>query len=275
MHRGLVKVNSWREYAWLRAGFSTRGGGGSTAYSSDGVGEQNLGWTAEDRPENVMENRRQFLGIVAESKEDELITVRQVHGAVVWVVERGKHALVTDEGKAILDGDGLLTREAGLMLGIQTADCVPVLIADTRVRVVAALHAGWRGTLAGIAGAAVGRMVEEFGSKPGDLIAAIGPAIGPCCFEVGAEVREAFLGRSRRAENLFTKEAEGKFQMDLWEANRRQLIEAGVGAAATTVVGECTVCSRVAGRRKYFSYRAERGRTGRMLSVIGLVEGQR
>jgi len=214
----------------------------------------------------------------------------------VRVVEKGAGALSTGEGKAVLRGDGLMTREQGLMLGVQTADCVPVLIADTKTRAVAAFHAGWRGTLARIVEQGVGRMRMEFGSRPKDLVAAIGPSIGLCCFAVGEEVRSEFESQFGYAEELFsevfdsdpvrekypmlflTARAPGhsnlgpQIHLDLWEANRRQLLDAGLKAKAIRVVGECSACSRLKnGRRKYFSHRAEHGFTGRMLSVIGVV----
>ena len=293
---GVVKVAGWEEFAWLRAGFSTRQGGGSGVYSAGEVGEQNLGWTAEDPAATVAENRRRFVGAVGGRTKFELVTVRQFHSGMVRVVERGAGALSTAEGKAVLRGDGLMTRELGLMLGVQTADCVPVLIADTRTQAVAAFHAGWRGTLARIVEQGVGRMRMEFGSRPKDLVAAIGPSIGACCFAVGEEVRSEFESQFSYADELFsevfdsdpvrekypmlflTARAPGhsnigtQIHLDLWEANRRQLLDAGLKAKAISVVGECSACARVKnGRRKYFSHRAEHGFTGRMLSVIGVV----
>jgi YfiH family protein len=205
--------------------------------------------------------------------------------------------LATAEGKAVLRGDGLMTCERGMLLGVQTADCVPVLIADTRMKVVAVFHAGWRGTLARIVERGVGTMRLEFGSRLKDLVAAVGPAIGPCCFAVGEEVRSEFESQFGYAAELFsevfdsdpvrqrfpmlflTARAPGhsdlgpQIHMDLWEANRRQLLDAGLKAKAISVVGECTACARLKnGRRKYFSHRAEHGYTGRMLSVIGVVK---
>jgi YfiH family protein len=206
----------------------------------------------------------------------------------------------TADGRAVLRGDALMTRQRGLLLGIQTADCVPVLIADTKTRAVAAFHAGWRGTLARIVERGVGTMRLEFGSQPKNLIAAIGPAVGACCYSVGEEVRHEFESQFAYAPELFsevydsdpvrdkypmlflTARAPGhsnigpQIHLDLHEANRRQLLDAGVSAKAITVVGECTACARLRdGRRKYFSHRAEHGFTGRMLSAIGVVHGTR
>jgi YfiH family protein len=293
---GLVKIAGWEEFGWLRAGFSTRHGGRSTIYSAGEVGEQNLGWTAEDDAGMVAANRRKFVSAVAGDTKPELVTVRQFHSGMVRLVERGAGPLATGEGKAVLRGDGLLTRECGLLLGVQTADCVPVLIADTRNRVVGAFHAGWRGTLARIVERAVGAMRVEFGSRPKDLVAAIGPSIGACCFAVGEEVQTEFESQFAYAPALLsevydsdpvrekypmlflTARAPGhsnigpQIHFDLWEANRRQLLDAGLREKAISVVGECSACARLKnGRRKYFSHRAEHGYTGRMLSVIGVV----
>ena len=130
---------------------------------------------------------------------------------------------------------------------------------------------GWRGTLARIVQHGVASMGEQYGSQPKDLVAAIGPCIGGCCFEVGSEVREAFVEGSADASALFAAHGTDKFRMDLVEANRKQLAEAGVRTGAIWVAGECTACTRNAGdQRKFFSYRGEHGVTGRMLSGVGV-----
>jgi YfiH family protein len=267
---GLVRVPGWEQHPWLRAAFSTRSGGATGAYGQPG--EQNLGWTAEDDPGVVAKNRRRFLSAATEITSAALVTIRQIHGAVIQTVPPCSDTpLSTPEGRAVLEGDGLMTQASGFFLGIQTADCVPVLLADTRTRAVAAFHAGWRGTLARIVEHGVARMLQEFGSRPEELIAAIGPAIRPCCFAVGEEVRSAFTAEFAYAAELFFERPH--MRMDLHEANRRQLLDAGVGDAAIQTIAECTACARLMnGRRKYFSHRAERGLTGRMLSVIGTVE---
>jgi YfiH family protein len=269
MEAGVERIVGWERFGWLCAGFSQRVGGGTSVYGA--VGEQNLGWTAEDDPAVVTANRRGLVEEVGAGPEFELVTVRQVHGAVVHPVKRGAGLLSTPAGRAVLQGDGLVTSEAGLMLGVQTADCVPVLIADTRTRAVGAFHAGWRGTVARIVEEGVATMAREFGSKPEEMIAAVGPSIGPCCFEVGEEVRAEFEHAFPYAQELLRQAEGAKPAVDLWEANRRQLLAAGLRPAAITVLKECTVCSRTPqGRRKYFSHRAERGITGRMLNIIGV-----
>jgi hypothetical protein len=277
-------------FPWLRAGFSTRPGGGSSAY---GRNEQNLGWTKDDPAETVAENRRRFVRAVVGKESPQLVTLRQFHSGMIRNLDLASGPLATPEGKAVLRGDGMFTGRAGLLLGIQTADCVPVLVADTRKRVVAAFHAGWRGTLARIVERGIGTLQLACGSRPKDLIAAIGPSIGSCCFAVGEEVRFEFESQFAYAPGLFsevydsdpvkdkypllflTARAPGhsnigpQIHLDLIEANRRQLLDAGVHAERIAVTGECTACTRLAnGRLKYFSHRGEHGFTGRMLSVI-------
>ena len=275
---GVVRVAEWERYGWLRHGFSTRAGGVSTVYSA-GSGELNLGWTKEDDPASVKENRSRFLWLVSGEKCGKsgmrMVNVRQVHGDLVRVIrtEDGvfEGRLESAEGKAVLEGDGLVTDVPGVLLGVGTADCVPVLVVDVEKRAVGAFHAGWRGTVAGIVGEGIEAMRREYGSRPEDLRAAVGPSIGACCYAVGEEVRTQFRERFGYADELF-REGAGLY-VDLWEANRRQLLDAGVSAARIEVVGECTACTREAdGRRRYFSHRAEAGRAGRMLNVIGVAD---
>jgi YfiH family protein len=144
-------------------------------------------------------------------------------------------------------------------------------VVDVEKRVVAAFHAGWRGTVARIVEHGVAKMAEEYGSRVGDIVAAVGPSIGPCCYAVGDEVRAEFGGQFGYADELFNH-ADGEMRLNLWEANRRQLVDAGVGEARITVVGECTACARdVDGTLRYFSHRGEKGVAGRMLNVVGVV----
>lgn len=204
-----------------------------------------------------------------------VVTLKQVHSAVIQTIreEDGvfERRLETEEGKAVLEGDGAVTNLPGVMLGVQTADCVPVLVADVSKRVVGAFHAGWRGTVARIVERGIEAMRQEYGSRPEDLVAAVGPSIGACCYAVGEEVRSGFEAQFAYAGELFKTVDDGQMHLDLWEANRRQLLDAGVAPEAITVIGECTACAVSAGERKYFSHRAEHGFTGRMMSVIGVI----
>lgn len=269
-----VQIPAWTAFPGLQHGFSVRNGGVSTVYGGNSL---NLGWTKEDDPARVVANRQRFLGACCGDSPEgaALVTVKQVHSATVWSVRErdgvreGK--LETPEGKAVLEGDGLMTDLPGVMLGVQTADCVPVLVADVKRRAVAAFHAGWRGTAARIVEHGIAKMQAEYGSRAEDLIAAVGPSIGACCYPVGDEVRSAFRAQFGYAEQLFRSGADGQGHLDLWEANRRQLLDSGVAEAKISVVGECTACARDEdGARRYFSYRAEHGVTGRMMSMVGI-----
>jgi polyphenol oxidase len=287
----LLKIPVWgkpgrQKTDWLWHGFSTRKGGLSQAYCVEGApGELNLGFMpAEDR-ETVTRNRRLLVEAVTGDRATPLITLRQIHSSVL-VVGTLRDACRESPWR----GDGLMTAEPGILLSVQTADCIPVLVADRKRRVVAAFHAGWRGTIKRIVESGVGRMRLEFGSRPEDLIAAIGPGVGACCYAVGDEVLSSFESQFTYAGELFhevndtdpvrtkypmlflTQRAPGhsnigpSLHVDLVEANRRQLLDAGLSPKSIQVTGGCTSCHR----ELFFSHRASQGRAGRMMSVIGI-----
>jgi YfiH family protein len=265
----LVQIPAWKRYPWLRHGFSTRSGGVSEVYGSKSL---NLGWTKDDDPALVAENRQRLMSAVAETASPQTappaITLRQVHSTITHVVQPGGGPYATPDDRALLEGDGLMTSLPDTLLAIQTADCVPVMVIDPKKRVVAVFHAGWRGTAAAIVEKGVAIMVEEFQSRPDDLIAAVGPSIGPCCYTVGEELHTAFGHNFSYAHELFDHD-----HLNLWEANRRQLLDSGIPSEQIAVVGECTGCIfEASGERKYFSHRIERGFTGRMMSVVGIAE---
>ena len=266
-------------------GFSTRMGGKTTVYKPEQqTGELNLGFTASDSRETVLANRSLFVSAI-DASNPSLITLRQIHSPIV---HRVSNAHAGEE--AVCEGDGMMTDEPGILLGIQTADCIPVLVADRKKRTIAAFHAGWRGTVKRIVEHGVGRMRLEFGSHPKDLVAAIGPGIAACCYAVGEEVQSEFESQFNYALDLFsevynsdpikekypmlflTARAPGhsnlgpSTHLNLFEANRRQLIDAGLSAEQIFVQGDCTSCRT----DRYFSHRAEHGFTGRSLSVIGV-----
>lgn len=281
----LVQVPDWSRYAWLQHGFSTRTGGVTRIYRpSQSAGELNLGFTSSDREKNVQENRRRFLQAVSGNPDATLITLKQIHSGLTWKITNPTDAAVLHQG------DGLMTDHPGILLGIQTADCIPVMIADTRRKAVAIFHAGWRGTLKRIVEGGIGRMRLEFRSRPEDLVAAIGPGIAQCCYSVGEEVRAEFTSQFAYAPELFcevydsdpvrekypllflTARAPGhspigpSLHLDLFEANRRQLLDAGLRPQSIHILGDCTSCQS----NRYFSHRAEHGFTGRMLSAIAI-----
>src|ERR1700761_836806 len=244
----VVRAPGWEQFGWLIHGFSTRTGGVTTVYRA---GDLNLGFTASDDRDLVAENRKRVVEAAAEGKPlTGLVTMRQIHSDQVKTVSKG------DLAAAQCEGDGLMTREPGVLLGIQTADCIPVLVADTRTRAVAAFHAGWRGTVSRIVEKGIDRMGQEFGSKPEDLIASIGPGIGSCCYTVGDEVRHKFGQEFSYAGELFQQTERG-MQLDLPEANRRQLIAAGLRDEAVFSTRLCTGCAT----ERFFSHRLEQGFT--------------
>ena len=254
----LVRVEAWEGLEGLRHGFTRRHGGASEAY---GPGELNLGFTVEDKAERVRANRAAVVEALGGSPGLSLALVRQIHSGRVRRVKAGEKML-GDDGRALYEGDGLISDAAGMLLGVQAADCVPVLAVDARLRVAGAFHAGWRGTVVRIVEQGIRAMQAEFGSRPEEMMVAIGPSIGACCYAVGGELMGQFAG------DLFEKRA-GKMYLDLWEANRRQALAAGVLAERITVMGECTSCSDADGERRYFSHRAEVGRTGRGMGLVG------
>jgi YfiH family protein len=183
---------------------------------------------------------------------------RQVHGAAVLDVERGGFAG---------HGDALLTGRPGLPLAISTADCLPIVLYEARRGRLAAVHAGWRGTAQGIAGAAVAAL-RAGGAAPADLVAAIGPSIGPCCYEVDAPVIERFAAAfPGQHEAWFIPKGPGRWRLDLWRANLDQLATAGMGPQQVDLLGLCTGCRP----DLLFSYRREKG-AGRLVAVAALPE---
>ena len=264
-------------------------GGVSRAYCAENArGELNLGFTAEDDREAVAENRRLLAEAIGGDAETAIVPLRQIHSNLVV------RATAADaDRKTPRKADGLVTDEAGFLIAIQTADCIPVLVADRRKRVAAAFHAGWRGTVKRIVESGVGRMKMEYGSRPADLVAAIGPGIGACCYAVGEEVLSEFESQFSYARELFrevfdadpvrkkypmlflTQRAPGhspigpNLHVDLVEANRRQLIAAGVSPVSIRVVRGCTQCRQ----DLFFSHRGSRGHCGRMMAVIGIGGG--
>jgi len=238
-------------------GFSTRAGGVSAAPFDT----LNLGGRWGDAAANVEENRRRMLRAVGAAGP--LYVARQVHGKVVTRV-RGD-----DEPAAVagVEADALITDEPGVALGVFVADCIPALFVDARTGAIAAAHAGWRGTIAGVLPAVVRALADEFGARPADLRVALGPAIGPCCFEVGAEVVrefEAALGSAAGVVTPSPRGVAGKWHVDLKGANRLLLARAGVPPEAIDASPDCT-CHDGA---RFFSFRRDRDRTGQQMGVV-------
>ncbi|HTW32306.1 MAG TPA: peptidoglycan editing factor PgeF, partial [Candidatus Sulfotelmatobacter sp.] len=216
------------------------------------------------------------------AKLDSLVTLRQIHSDLIHHI-----GSIPDHP---LTGDGLITSTPGLLLGIQTADCLPIILVDTKRHAIGVFHAGWRGTVQRIVEKAVGEMFRHFDTRPRDLKAAIGPGIHNCCYAVGEDVRTKFESQFAYAASLFhevkesdpvrekypllflTARAPGhselpvKIFLDLVEANRQQLLAAGVLKKNIDSSPLCTNCHP----DQLFSYRAEKGKTGRMMAVVGI-----
>ncbi|UFS72747.1 peptidoglycan editing factor PgeF [Geomonas sp. RF6] len=244
----------------VAAGFTTRHEGVSRPpYNS-----LNLGTNTLDSPHSV-EGNRSLLARAFGGTLDRFLTVTQVHGTDLLVIDTPN----PEYGHFLkLECDGIVTNQPGLMIAICTADCVPILLHDPVRQVVAALHAGWQGTAKNIAGKGVEAMVNLFGSAPSDILAAIGPAIGACCYEVDAPVRNSFKEHGAPFELASEVKEEGKWSLDLVAANRAQLADARIPSGQIEISGECVSCNS----DLFFSYRRDGGDTGRHAAFIMLPE---
>jgi polyphenol oxidase len=237
-------------------GFSTRLGGVSPFPKDD----LNLAGYDDDAEENIMENRRRFLNVF--DGDFTLATAWQVHGDAVKVVRNLAEA---ENGNARFDA--LCSDLEKILVGVKTADCVPVLIGDPKTGSFAAVHAGWRGTAQSIAVKTIEKMREVYGANPADFVCAVGPA-AVCNYEIGSDVIEAFAANFPKYEHLFAPTRDGHAFVDLHRANFEQLTSTGVSPENIFVAPFCTL-ERT---DLFFSYRVEKklhGKTGRLLSVIG------
>jgi polyphenol oxidase len=282
----LLRSEKLGKLAWLVHAFSTRLGGVSRAYGGNAL---NLGFTKHDSRAAVERNRELFLkelGVATGRRSWPLVSLRQIHSDLIHCVD----GMRVDRPAEPLAGDGIVTDTPGLVLAVQTADCLPIILVDRQRRAVGVFHAGWRGTLKRIVEKGVGEMRKHFKSDPRNLVAAIGPGVRGCCYEVGEEVRTKFEGQFAYSSSLFcemkesdpvrekypllflTARAPGhgelpvKLFLDLVEANRRQLLDAGVLAKNIDAVGPCSACHT----DLLFSFRAEKRMTGRMMAAAGI-----
>ena len=246
---------------FVRHGFSTRIGG-----VSDGVySSMNLSFTRGDSDEAVRENFSRFCTAIGVDSADTVISAQEHHTNIynVTAADRGR-GVTRDRGYT--DIDGLITDEPQVVLCTQYADCVPLFFVDPVRRVVGTSHAGWRGTVAGIAAVTVERMCTDYGCRREDILAAIGPSIGPCCFEVDEPVYEAFSAVSVFDDACVRRRGE-KFDIDMWETNRRILLDAGVREEHITVTDLCTRCHPDI----FWSHRATGGVRGSLAAFIAMV----
>jgi YfiH family protein len=271
----ILQAPALAKLPWLIHGFSTKPGGVSSLQTEKVL---NLGFTDWDTKENVLENRRLFQSALGASGL-KLISLKQIHSDVIHLFDAVPSKLC--------QGDASATDRPGLLLAVETADCVPILLVDPKKRAIAAVHAGWRGTLARIVVKAIGQMQMQFKTEPADLFAAIGPSIGGCCYEVGTEVATQFLSQFAEAPQWFDEFRTGdepnpiqwlnmmppghqpppkNVLLDLRKANRAQLLGTGLRAPSIFVSDLCTACCR----DLLFSYRKEGALSGRLMSVIGI-----
>jgi YfiH family protein len=290
----VLEAPPFARLSWLVHGFSTRPGGvseinaanrASTRHSQKGNERVlNLGFAEWDSRERVAANRKKFFRAIGADRF-RAVTLQQIHSDIAHRVDSPAPT------KQPPQGDALFSREPGLLLAVQTADCIPILLADTKQRAVAAIHAGWRGTLRRIAAKTLGRMQMEFGTRPEEVVAALGPGIGRCCYEVGSEVAREFHAQFPNAREWFDGPFDAlasgeddpnwlpwltmmppghpppppRVQLDLIAANRAILAEAGVAREHIASSGYCTACRT----DLFFSYRRERA-TGRLMAAIGI-----
>lgn len=248
-----LKVPEWENQDGLLHGFLGRRGGRSLgSYAS-----LNLAFGVGDDPQIVKDNlcdMKKAVGV----HDLRIVTMKQVHrDGILEVRDTGS--------KQVGEADGITTAAKEVFLGVLTADCVPILLTVPEPKIAAAAHAGWRGTLSGIAAKAVGYLAERYGVDPSSVEAALGPSIGPCCYEVGPDVSVPMTQRWHALAEKALRLSNGKTFLDLRELNRLQLEKAGVLPEKTYLVGPCTGCAE----QDFFSYRRERGKTGHQMSFIG------
>ena len=288
----IVQAPQLARLDWLVHGFSTVTGGTSKLERHRDGGEKsiehvlNLGYTDWDKRDAVMANRKKFYAALGAPKM-RVAALKQIHSDVIHAV--GGDALPM--GAEAHQGDALITNVRGILLTVQTADCIPILLADTKNKAVAAIHSGWRGTAQRISEKTLGRMRMEYGTQPEHVIAAIGPGIGACCYEVGHEVAQEFAAKFPNAQDWFTgpfdaltnSDADPNWlpwltmrppghappsptvQLDLTAANKAILHAAGVPVKNIAATDLCTGCRP----DLFFSYRKEKI-TGRMMAAIGI-----
>lgn len=249
---------SWAVQPGVAAGFTTRNGGVSRPpYNS-----LNLGYNTDDARYHV-DGNRSTLSRAFDLPPHLLLTVRQVHGTDILVIDEPNPDL---SHFLSVECDAVITDQSGIMIGVLTADCYPVLLMDPRRKVVAAVHVGWKGAAAGILGKAVEAMRASFDCRPGQILAAVGPGIGAHKYEVDRPVRDAFRQGSGHWDRIAEEVALGKWHLDLSQSCLLQLEDAGLDSANLSAAEQCTCCHR----ELFFSYRRDHGRTGRQMGFVML-----
>jgi YfiH family protein len=241
-------------------GFSTRHEGVSRPpYNS-----LNLGFHTQDQ-QTAVEGNRSLLARAFGVNQEALVTPRQVHGTDILVISESNEDYSHFLG---VEGDAIITNQTGVLIGVCVADCVPILLCDPDKKVIAAIHAGWKGTASGLVSKAVAGMCSEFGSDPARIQAAIGPCIQKCCYQVDGPVRQAFLQGGLDWGECAEPSGVGTWQLDLVAANRELLLLAGVAAEAIQTSEQCVCCHS----EQFFSYRRDKDESGRQMGFIMLKE---
>ncbi len=249
------------ETGLVKQAFTTRNGG----ISPIPFNTLNLGFNTGEDPEIIRANH-QRIAQALEVDSRRMVRGEQVHGLEIQVVTEQNQGGVWEPDKVLPHTDGLITNQPGIMLASYYADCVPILLLDPRQKAIALLHAGWKGTVGKIAALGVQALQKNFGTRPDDCRAVIAPSVGLCCYQVGEDVASQF--RANYADWPEFMQADGleKFRLDLKKANRQALEEAGVRQIA--LIDLCTCCRA----DWFFSYRRQKGKCGRMASLLMLQE---
>ncbi len=258
-YSGFLVFENLSQYKSLFHFSTTISGGVSTGnYTSF-----NFGWSSGDLPENIKENKQRLVSILGISQKN-LFIPHQTHSDHICIVDRDFLEKTQEEQESLLqDTDAIITNQKGIGIGVTTADCVPVLIYDPVNQVLAAVHAGWRGTVSKIVFKTVRIMIEQLGCQPENLLAGIGPSICLDCFEVGDEVVEAFVDAGFSIEKIGFKNPDtGKYHWDLWRTNELLLNEVGISSDRIEISGLCTVTHP----DLFFSARRQTIKSGRMLT---------
>lgn len=252
----LLKYSHFIDAGLMRHGITTRIGGVSQGFLSS----LNMGRRGLESPEVLSENFRRVSATLGVS-EDSFVRSDQVHGTAIAKITR------ENSGSPITETDGLITDETGVTLTTYYADCMAIMLYDPRRKAIGMAHGGWRGTAKAIGPMLASQMAEHYNSAPKDMLAALGPAIGPCCFQVGSEVVDIFESMpvlQSRAD--WHTVAGGKPHLDLAKINRRLLIEAGIPDESIISADMCTACNV----ELFYSHRREQGNTGRLSAVMAL-----
>lgn len=255
-------ADAFEEAGGLRHCFSTRKGGVSRGVFSS----LNLGPNRGDDAESLLKNYEILCGAIGCDSADVVLS-KQVHQDEIADVTSDMRGNGLFSPNRFTGADGLVTRERGVALVTFFADCVPVLLYDPKSRVIASIHSGWRGTVLRIALRGVKKMAADYGCKPENILACIGPSIGPCCYEVGVEVASSFAHAFLAKKEKLIQKREEKIYLDLWQANNILLLEAGIKANHITIAEECTYCRG----DLYFSHRRLGERRGSMIAVMELI----